>query len=71
MKTDIEIAQAAQLKHIKDIASSCGIDDKYIEQYGNYKAKVDLSLLKENTKEDVDALVSVLKKGIDTLARPN
>ena len=52
MKTDIEIAQAAQLKHIKDIASSCGIDDKYIEQYGNYKAKIDLSLLNESKKED-------------------
>ncbi len=48
MKTDIEIAQSVQMQHIRDIAKVAGVEDKYLEQYGNYKAKVDLSLLKEN-----------------------
>ena len=48
-KSDIEIAQSVQMKHIKDIAETAGIDERYLEQYGNYKAKIDLSLLKENS----------------------
>jgi formate--tetrahydrofolate ligase len=52
MMTDIEIAQNAKLKNIKEIASTVGIDEKYIEQYGNYKAKIDLSILKENNNKD-------------------
>lgn len=52
MKTDIQIAQEASLKNIKEIASSIGIDEKYLEQYGNYKAKVSLSLLSESKKEN-------------------
>ncbi len=52
MMTDIEIAQSAKLKNIKEIASTAGIDEKYIEQYGNYKAKIDLSILKENKNND-------------------
>ena len=43
--SDIEIAQSVTPKHITTIAESCGVDQKYLEQYGNYKAKVDLSLL--------------------------
>jgi len=46
-KTDIEIAQSAPLIHISKIAESAGIDEKYIEQYGRYKAKIDLSVLKD------------------------
>ena len=52
MKTDIEIAQSVQMKNITEIAKTAGIDAKYLEQYGNYKAKVDLSILKENTNDD-------------------
>lgn len=52
MKTDIEIAQAAKPENIKTIAARCGIEEKYIEQYGNYKAKLDLSLLKESKRKD-------------------
>lgn len=51
-KTDIEIAQSCQLKPIMEIASIAHVDEKYIEQYGKYKAKVDLSLLKETDKTD-------------------
>jgi len=48
MPTDIEIAQSVQMKKITEIAKTAGIDEKYIEQYGNYKAKIDLSILSEN-----------------------
>ena len=47
MKSDIEIAQAAEIKHIKEIAESIGLDEDYLELYGNYKAKVKLELLEE------------------------
>ena len=50
--TDIEIAQSAQMQPITEIAKTAGIDDKYLEQYGKYKAKIDLSILKENEKPD-------------------
>jgi len=50
--TDIEIAQQCEMKHITEIAKVAGIDSKYLEQYGNYKAKIDLSLAKENNKEN-------------------
>ena len=52
MKTDIEIAQSVEMKKITEIAEVAGIDEKYLEQYGNYKAKVDLSILKENKNTD-------------------
>ncbi|MFA6867436.1 MAG: formate--tetrahydrofolate ligase [Clostridia bacterium] len=60
MKTDIEIAQANNLKPIFDIAKNINIDSKYIEQYGNYKAKIDLSLLNENHKQGKLILVTAI-----------
>jgi formate--tetrahydrofolate ligase len=45
--SDIEIAQAATMKDIREIASSIGIDEKYLELYGNHKAKVQLEILDE------------------------
>ena len=39
--SDIEIAQACQMRHITEIAKTAGIDDQYLELYGNYKAKID------------------------------
>lgn len=50
--SDIEIAQQCKMKHIGSIAESAGVDAKYVEQYGNYKAKIDLSLLKESNKKN-------------------
>jgi formate--tetrahydrofolate ligase len=47
LKSDIDIAQAAEMKNIKEIAESIGIDEKYLELYGNYKAKVQLEILEE------------------------
>jgi len=50
--TDIEIAQQCEMQPITEIAKKAGIDAKYLEQYGNYKAKIDLSLAKETKKEN-------------------
>lgn len=50
--SDIEIAQKCNMEHITCIAKEAGIDEKYIEQYGNYKAKIDLSLLEEQKKDN-------------------
>ena len=51
-KTDIEIAQETEMKPITEIAAKAGIDDKYLEQYGKYKAKIDYNLLKESNAEN-------------------
>jgi len=51
-KSDIEIAQSVEMKHISEIAKTAGIEEKYLEYYGNYKAKVDLKLLKESDKKE-------------------
>ena len=51
-KSDIEIAQSVKPKHILEIAKTAGIEDKYLEQYGNNKAKIDLSLLKESKRKE-------------------
>ncbi len=50
--TDIEIAQQCEMKPIGEIAKVAHVDEKYLEQYGRYKAKVDLSLLNETDKEN-------------------
>ncbi|AFK85957.1 MULTISPECIES: formate--tetrahydrofolate ligase [Thermoanaerobacterium] len=44
MKTDIEIAQEAKMMHIADIGEKIGIEDEYLELYGNFKAKVSQKL---------------------------
>ena len=50
--SDIEIAAGCKLKHITEIAKRAGIDEKYIEQYGKYKAKVDPSVMKDGSREN-------------------
>ena len=52
MKTDIEIAQSAKMQPITEIAAAAGIDDKYLDLYGKYKAKINLSLLNETDRPD-------------------
>ncbi|MGL5176345.1 MAG: formate--tetrahydrofolate ligase, partial [Cetobacterium sp.] len=53
MKTDIQIAQEANLLKISDIASKLNINEDYYDTYGKYKAKLNLSLLDElSTKKD-------------------
>ena len=58
-KTDIEIAQECNKKKITEIAAVAGIDEKYIEQYGNYKAKIDYSFLKDNADKEDGKLILV------------
>lgn len=60
MRTDIEIAQAYKPIHIKEISKSVSIPDDFIEQYGNYKAKVDLSYLENDNKEGKLILVTAI-----------
>ncbi len=59
MLTDIEIAQSVTPKHITEIARAAGIDGKYLEQYGNNKAKIDLSLLSDRQDKPDGRLVLV------------
>ncbi len=51
-KSDIEIAQEHTPKRITEIAAQAGIDEKYLELYGNYKAKVDYKLINESKAPD-------------------
>ncbi len=57
--TDIEIAQACEKRPITEIASKAGIDEKYLEQYGKYKAKVDYQLLKDHEADANGKLILV------------
>ena len=59
MKTDIEIAQECQKKHILEIASEAGIDAEFIEQYGNYKAKISLDILDKLKEKPEGKLILV------------
>jgi formate--tetrahydrofolate ligase len=60
MASDIEIAQAATMDKITDIAKAAGIEDKYLEQYGNYMAKVDnIALLKDYADKPNGKLILV------------
>ncbi len=59
MMTDIQIAQATPMKHILEIAQAAGIDEKYVEMYGRYKAKLDLSLLKDTADKQDGKLILV------------
>ena len=58
-KSDIEIAQETTMSHIRDIAATAGIDEKYLEQYGNYKAKVDYNMLTEKADAKDGKLILV------------
>jgi hypothetical protein len=53
--SDIEIAQTATLKAITDVAEELGLLDEELERYGDYKAKVRLSVL-ERLKNEPDGL---------------
>lgn len=53
--SDIEIAQQADMKVINNIADKIGIPDKYVENYGKYKAKIDYRYLQNELKDNEDA----------------
>mgnify|MGYP003362086148 CR=1 FL=1 len=54
-KTDIQIAQEAEIRPIRQIAEKIGIPDRYIDPYGKYKAKVDYHYLSEELTGRKDA----------------
>ena len=58
-KTDIEIAQECKMRKITEVAAAEGIDEKYLEQYGNYKAKVDYRMLKDMADQPDGKLILV------------
>ncbi|MCI8754976.1 MAG: formate--tetrahydrofolate ligase [Oscillospiraceae bacterium] len=51
-KSDIEIAQETVMEPISEIAKEAGVDEKYLEPYGRYKAKVDYQLLQDTKAPD-------------------
>lgn len=59
MKTDIQIAQETQMLHINEIAKKIGLSEDDIEQYGKYKAKVDLDVLKRHKEKENGKLILV------------
>ena len=60
MKTDIEIAREAKPKNINKIADNLGISDEYLELYGKYKSKVDLSIDLKDSKSGKLILVTAI-----------
>ena len=56
---DIEIAQAANMKHIKEIAGNLGLSEDDIEQYGKYKAKILPHVLKDRQDKPDGKLIVV------------
>ena len=58
--SDIEIARNAKIQKITDIAKKVGISDEYLEPYGKYKAKVDLSYLDDTKKQGKLILVTAI-----------
>ena len=59
MRSDIEIADSVVLSNICDIAEKAGIEEKYVENYGRYKAKIDLSYLSDNKEKKDGRLILV------------
>ena len=58
-KSDIEIAQACEMKDIRKIAEVAGVEEDYLEQYGRYKAKIDLKLLDDRQNDPHGKLILV------------
>lgn len=59
MRSDIEIADSVELSEIREIAGKAGIQEKYVENYGRYKAKIDLSFLSDNGEKEDGKLILV------------
>ncbi len=58
--SDIEIAQQCKMKPISEIAATAHVEEEYLEHYGKYKAKIDLSLLKKERKDGKLVLVTAI-----------
>ncbi|MCD8160878.1 MAG: formate--tetrahydrofolate ligase [Clostridiales bacterium] len=60
MKTDIEIAQSTELYPIDQVARQAGFDPDLLEHYGKYKAKIDISSLKDAPRKGKLILVTAI-----------
>lgn len=60
IKSDIEIAQEHTPKKITEVAATAGIDEKFLELYGSYKAKVDIRALKDLPRKSKLVLVTAI-----------
>ena len=60
MKTDIEIAQSTQMLPIASVAAKAGIDEELLEYYGKYKAKLDITSLKNAPRKGKLILVTAI-----------
>ena len=60
MKTDIEIAQSANMLPIGQVAAQAGIDESLLEYYGRYKAKIDITPLREAPRKGKLILVTAI-----------
>ena len=58
-KSDIEIAQETVMQPITEVAKTAGVDEKYLEQYGKYKAKVDYNILRDMADKPNGKLILV------------
>ena len=58
--TDIEIAQASQMLPIEEVAAKVGIKPEQLENYGHYKAKVDIHALKDLSRKSKLVLVTAI-----------
>ena len=59
MKTDIQIAQEAKIVHIREVASKINLSEEDYDQYGRYKAKLNLDILKKNRNKKDGKLILV------------
>ena len=60
MKTDIEIAQSANLLPISEVAARAGIDEALLEHYGRVKAKIDITSLRDRPRKGKLILVTAI-----------
>ena len=59
MKSDIQIAQEAKMKNIREIAAELNLSEDDIDQYGKYKCKISLDVLKKNENKEDGKLILV------------
>ena len=60
MKTDIQIAQESTMLPIREVAAQAGIDESLLEYYGNVKAKLDISSLRDTPRKGRLILVTAI-----------
>ena len=59
MKTDVQIAQAAKILPISEVAAKLGLNEDQLEHYGKYKAKISLDVLEEKKDKEDGKLILV------------